>query len=53
MFANIYGAPGVAQLISMMKLEMTTTLALLGQSDTNKLNSTYVSNSCQGSVSSF
>jgi isopentenyl diphosphate isomerase/L-lactate dehydrogenase-like FMN-dependent dehydrogenase len=42
MFANIYGTPGVSQLVSMLKLEISTTLALLGAADSNKLDETYV-----------
>jgi isopentenyl diphosphate isomerase/L-lactate dehydrogenase-like FMN-dependent dehydrogenase len=43
MFANIYGAAGVSQMIEMMKTELTTSMALLGQSDIHQLNATNVS----------
>jgi isopentenyl diphosphate isomerase/L-lactate dehydrogenase-like FMN-dependent dehydrogenase len=43
MFANIYGAAGVSQMIEMMKTELITSMALLGQSDIHQLNATNVS----------
>lgn len=36
MFANIYGQPGVAKMISILQAELTTEMQLMGQADVNK-----------------
>ncbi|KAG6356468.1 hypothetical protein INS49_015856 [Diaporthe citri] len=36
MFANIYGQPGVAKMISILQAELTTEMQLMGQADVDK-----------------
>lgn len=45
MFANVYGQPGVAKMISILQAELTTEMQLMGQADVNKYrgNTTFVS----------
>lgn len=53
MFANIYGQPGVAKMISILQAELTTEMQLMGQADVNKYrgNTTFVSYSTGGLIS--
>lgn len=53
MFANIYGQPGVAKMISILQTELTTEMQLMGQADVNKYrgNTTFVSHLRHGSIS--
>lgn len=48
MFANVYGEEGVTKMIDIMTLELTTTMALMGEADIDgyRGNTTYVSISC-------
>lgn len=45
MFANIYGQPGVAKMISILQAELTTEIQLMGQADVDQFrgNTTFVS----------
>lgn len=45
MFANLYGEEGVTKMIDILTLEMTTTMALIGQADVDLLrgNTSFVS----------
>lgn len=53
MFANIYGQPGVAKMISILQAELTTEMQLMGQADVNKYrgNTTFVSHLRHRSIS--
>jgi isopentenyl diphosphate isomerase/L-lactate dehydrogenase-like FMN-dependent dehydrogenase len=42
MFANIWGEAGVSRLIDLFSQEMATSLQLMGVSNVNQLNTSYV-----------
>jgi isopentenyl diphosphate isomerase/L-lactate dehydrogenase-like FMN-dependent dehydrogenase len=52
MFANIYGQPGVAKMISILQTELTTEMQLMGQADVNRYrgNTTFVSHLRYGTI---
>lgn len=52
MFANIYGQPGVAKMISILQTELTTKMQLMGQADVNMYrgNKTFVIHPRYGAI---